>query len=494
MRFRTKLAIALSLLAVVTGAMVLVLFYFGSRDILMQQIRSKVLSIAASAAVTVDGNLHETIRTRGDEESEAYRTIQRQLREFRDANRREDVRVRFVYTMRPSAEKGWIYVVDAEAEEAEKSHVGDPVVFESDSGEQLALDRPYAEKSFSRDAFGVWLSANAPIRDSAGKPVALLGVDVASGDVLARVNRLLKLGFAALGLALIAAVGLAAVLAGRAATPLEKIRASLQQIATGDWSTRVEVHSKDEFGKVADAVNGLAIALRDRENLKGALARYVSRDVADQVLQDAALPSLRGVRREITVLIADIRNFTALSEKLGPDALVRFLNIFFEHAIEAVFKHGGTLDKFLGDGLLAIFNAPLDDPDHRANAVKAALEILRRIGDLQREMKEEHDIDFRVGIGIHSGTAVVGNVGSTERMEYTAIGETVNVASRIESLNKEYGTDILASETVAVGNGGEFTFQEVAEARLRGVGRLVKVFTVAASPAESEEPAEASAH
>lgn len=479
MRFRTKLTIALSLLSVVTGALVLGLYYFGSRDLLFGQIRSKVLSIAATAAVELDGDLHETIRSRTDEDSAGYRSIVAMLRRVREANRRADVRVRFVYTMRPdpAAPGQWIYVADAE-DGAEKSHVGDHVQFESDTGDKLTLGRAYAEKSFSRDAFGAWLSANAPILDSQGKPVALLGVDVAADAVLARMTRLLQRGFAALGVALAAALVLGAVVAQRATGPLEKIRAGLEQIAAGDWEARVDVATKDEFGAVAEAANGLAVALRERENLKGALARYVSRDVADLVLHDNALPALRGERREITILIADIRNFTAMSTQLGAEELVRLLNIFFERAIEAIFKHGGTLDKFLGDGLLAIFNAPLDDPNHRRNAIRAAMALLEGTADLRTEMKLAHDIEFRIGIGVHSGSAVVGNIGSSERMEYTAIGDTVNMASRIEALNKVYGTELLISETVICDPEDGLQFREVAEATLRGVTRPVKIYTI----------------
>ncbi len=473
----------MALLAIFTGGLVLALYYHQSREILFRRIQSQVLSIAATAATQVDGDLLEQIQTREDESSAAYTAIRRSLRAMRNANRRGDVRVRFVYTMRRVAEDPprWVYVVDSQEEDANKSHVGDPVTFVSETGQQLSMERPYAEESFSRDAFGTWLSANAPIRNSHGKAVGVLGVDIAADDVLARLRGLLRMGLTATGGAVTAALLVALGIAHLANAPLERIRAGVQRIGEGDWETRVTVRSRDEFGAVAEAVNAMAAALRDREMLKGALTRYVSRDVAEGVLANRELPALRGERREITVLIADIRNFTALSETVPPEEVVRFLNVFLGRMIEIIFAHRGTLDKFMGDGLLAIFGAPLDDPEHSTMAVRAGVAMLREIEILRAELKGQIGADLRIGVAIHSGHAIVGNIGSERRMEYTAIGDAVNVTSRIEASNKDYGTDLLASRAVvdAVGDACG-PFREVAEVTLRGVQQPIRLYTIEA--------------
>ncbi|MGH8045755.1 MAG: adenylate/guanylate cyclase domain-containing protein, partial [Chthoniobacterales bacterium] len=436
MRVRTQLVLALSALAVLTAATILAINFFGARAILFRQIQSEVLSIAATGARSLDASTHERIRTPQDEGNADYQAVQNQLRAIRDANRRDDVHVRFVYTLRPGPDGKWAYIVDAEPPGDDHSSVGDPVEF---SGEQPHLDQPYAEKDFSTDEFGTWLSANAPILDTAGKPVALLGVDIAANDVLGQLNRLFFEGLAATGAALVLAIALAFGIARWLTAPLDRIGAAIRDIGEGKLSTLLDptvAERRDEFGALATAVNNMASALRERNALKGALARMVSQGVADEIMAGQSAPSIGGHARQITVLIVDIRNFTAMSAALVPDHLVEFLNEFFARMIEAIFGHRGTLDKFLGDGCLAIFGAPLDDPDHDRMAVCAAQAILKSTAELGVKLRERHGLELRIGIGLHTGTAIVGYVGSDERTEYTAIGDTVNIASRLETLNK----------------------------------------------------------
>jgi adenylate cyclase len=477
MRVRTQLALALSLLAGFTAAVIVAVSFLGSREILFRQIQSQALSIAATAAGAIDVEAHERIRTSADEAGADYGLVQKQLRAIRDANRRDDVHVRFVYTMRPQDHGPWIYVVDAESAGEDHSPFGTPVEFEN--GEALHLDRPYVEKAFSKDEFGTWLSANAPIVNAAGRPVGLLGVDFAASEVLNRLNHLLIAGLVAGGVALAAGILLAFLLAPRLTAPLDRIAAGIRQIGDGRLDTRVEVHRGDEFGMLGRAVNEMAVALRERDALKGAVVRYMSQELADQILADQSAPTLRGARRQVTVLIVDIRNFTAMSAALAPEDVVAFLNRFFSCMIDAIFSQRGTLDKFLGDGCLAIFGAPIDDPEHQRMAVLAAQGMLRSVHELGVEMREQHGIELRIGIALHTGEAIVGNIGSELRMEYTAVGDTVNVASRLEVMNKEYCTEFLASEAVVRGAGEEFRFREVAEVTPRGAGRSLKIYTFA---------------
>lgn len=194
-----------------------------------------------------------------------------------------------------------------------------------------------------------------------------------------------------------------------------------------------------------------ALALRlvgeesQRERVLGALARFVPATVIERVVDEDPQALLRGQRRVVSVLFADLRDFTVKSEQMPPEQTVELLNRFFLLVQETIFEFEGTLDKYMGDGLMAFWNAPLDQPDHALAAVRTAVHLQRRIGYNRAEWEFYGMPELSVGIGISTGEAVVGYVGTGERMQYTAIGAHVNLAARLEALTKEVGARILIS-------------------------------------------------
>lgn len=185
---------------------------------------------------------------------------------------------------------------------------------------------------------------------------------------------------------------------------------------------------------------------RKKEKLAAAMGKYISRDVMQNVVENIDNIKLGGKKAEITVLFADIRDFTSISEQLSAEEVSEILNEYFSEIVPIIERYNGVLNKFMGDAVLAIFGEPIRHKDHAQNAVRCADKMLKRVKYLQRKWLEEGKPKIEIGIGISTGEAFVGNIGSENRLEYTVIGDTVNTASRIENYNKTYKTKFLISQ------------------------------------------------
>jgi len=212
----------------------------------------------------------------------------------------------------------------------------------------------------------------------------------------------------------------------------------------------------------------------EKQRRRDLLARYFSPGVADTI--EAREDIREGESCEVTVLFLDIRGFTSLIDSMDSAKVIGLLNEFFGRMVETIFRHGGTLDKYLGDGLMAYFNAPVAQADHAIHAVRAALEMSAELKALNERRRENGEALLRIGIGIHTGAAVVGSIGAPNRREYTAVGDTVNVAARMEQLTKEYDEEILLSEFTVMRIKGAIPCRKVAEAPVRGKSDLFTVY------------------
>ncbi len=224
----------------------------------------------------------------------------------------------------------------------------------------------------------------------------------------------------------------------------------------------------------ACALQGYLRERQAREKTMQEFSRFVNPHVVRELLARGGSLSRSGESRHISVLFSDIRGFTSLSENRTPQQVVELLNRYFTLQVEVVFRHGGSLDKFIGDCIMAFWGAPLDDKRHAQRAVAAALEMAEVLQRFKQELGEDQ-ADFDVGIGIHSGAAVVGLIGSEQRREYTAIGDTVNLASRIEGLTKGLSRILVSHETMTL-CGQEFEFAAFGEHQVKGREQAVKLF------------------
>ena len=217
---------------------------------------------------------------------------------------------------------------------------------------------------------------------------------------------------------------------------------------------------------------------REKRRLRQIFRRYVNDQVIEQVVQSPDRLALQGKRRQVTVLFADIRGYTTRSEKMPPESLVRDLNHYLTAMVKAIQSNNGMIDKFIGDGIMALFGVPLDDPKHTLNAVEAAKAMLDALDRLNRTIVEEGGEPIAIGIGIHSGEAVVGNIGSPEKMEYTAIGDVVNTAARIESLTRKLDANILISGDAFSALNGTIAGEYKGEQSLKGKGLPVNIYKI----------------
>ena len=288
----------------------------------------------------------------------------------------------------------------------------------------------------------------------------------------------------AVGLAFaLLAIGVGILLGRRMASPILSMAGAAGRVAEGDFEVRVEVKSKDELGEMAGAFNKMAEDLQgyrqqivEETRVRTDLTRFLDTNLVERIVSNESDLELGGERQPVTVMFADVVSFTPLTEKHDPQLVVGVLNELFTFITEIIFKHGGTIDKFMGDCVMAVFGAPYPEEDDPIRAVEAADEIMRWLEVGNARWIKDLGAELQLGIGINSGEAVVGNIGSKKRMEYTVIGNTVNVAARLEGLARP--GQILLSRTTMEQLEGEFECASLGEHQLAGLTEQIEVFTV----------------
>ena len=296
----------------------------------------------------------------------------------------------------------------------------------------------------------------------------------AGPDLLVLVGCALAVGVAGTALAVWPAVGIAALVVFAIGW------ASVVLFGRGTWMDVATPVLAVAFAMFGSTAYQYFVEGREKRQVKRTFSRFVSKDVYEQLVADPASARVGGARRDMSVLFADIRGFTSFTERGKPEDVVAQLNEYFSRMVEVVFAHRGTVDKFVGDMVMALFGAPLADPDHADHAVQAALGMLEALTAQNARWAAEGRPPLEIGVGVNSGDMVAGIIGSDTVMSYTVIGDAVNLGSRLESLNKEYGTRLIVSEGTRARLKGRYDMKPLGAVTVKGKSEPVNIFEVLA--------------
>ncbi len=268
-----------------------------------------------------------------------------------------------------------------------------------------------------------------------------------------------------------------ALMLGRlVAHPVKQLRKASIRVAEGDLNVRVNLLRADDFGLLIEQFNAMVEGLREREKLQETFGRHVGKEAARQILLQG--DGLGGSEQMVTVMFVDVRNFTEHSANHSPQEVVSALNVFFRDAVDTVETHGGMVNKFLGDGFMALFGIGNASENHAQLAVEAGQAMLCCLTDATRELEEAGWPGLKIGIGLNSGPAIVGSIGSPKRQEYTAIGDTVNVAARVEALTKHVGRQFLITQQTQALLADDLELTPLPPQPVKGKGEPLEVFAV----------------
>jgi adenylate cyclase len=298
--------------------------------------------------------------------------------------------------------------------------------------------------------------------------------------------------FTIAGYVLSAAFFLVVVFSLTITTSIEELNEAAEGVGRGNFEIKAKVNSFDEIADLAIAFNSMVEGLKERDKVKTMFSKFHGSSITEDLLKGNV--SLGGSRKQVTVFFSDIRGFTKYSEHHTPEEVVEMLNEYFQVMVGIITANHGVVDKFVGDAIMAVWGAPQTTGADPMYAVKACLEMRVALAKLNDERMARGQEAIKIGMGVHSGEAISGTIGSTERMEYTVIGDTVNMASRIEASTKAFGADILLSELTAHAVADRFIVEEAGSAEVKGKAVALKLMKVrgfidaAGNPVEVRTP------
>ncbi|MEI6278117.1 MAG: adenylate/guanylate cyclase domain-containing protein [Verrucomicrobiae bacterium] len=477
---RFSLGTAFVSIAVLTSVLLGFSTYLSVRAFIREGIRERLRDAAGIAALQIDAEQHRRLSQRSDEAGDAYRNLKRSLQNIR-ARAKE---IRYIYTLRKDGREKIHFISDAEESEENVSHIGD-VADATTPAMRAAFEPPYrvqVETEFYTDKWGTWLSSYAPFFSSDGKLEGVLGIDMSAKQITDYEQSYLAITvLLALGASL-AVAGLGIVFSRKISRPLLRLASDMARIQNFELDHKPRIVSRvKEIANMAEALDNMKSGLRS-------FRKYVPADLVAELIRLNKEASLGVEKRTMTVMFSDIADFSTISEQMAPEILAGHLAVYFEGMTKIILRNRGTVDKYIGDAIMAFWGAPRPAREHAVSACRAALQCRHFLESFEREAARKGGPVFKTRMGINSGEMIVGNMGYDERMDYTVIGDHVNLASRLEGLNKSYGTQIIISGHTCSLVKGEFEVRRLDVVAVKGRSQYVEIYELLSEKGSLESP------
>jgi adenylate cyclase len=465
---RVGLSFVYSAIVILGIVLVSVTILAHTRRIMREGMRDRIRDIVSIAALQISASNHAMIKTREDESKPEYKVLRGRLIKVRE----HIPEIRFIYTIRKVKPDRFEFVLDAETNAADRSHPGDLVkdvspilrrVFEDPKGERVELN-------FFKDRWGNWLSGYAPIFATDGTIASILGVDISAKTIVTNERQVtLHLALLTLAIALIAVV-VGLYFSSRISKPLSVLATDMRKVRNLHLDEPANVESNlREVVDMREALITMKSGLRS-------FSKYVPTDLVRALIREGNEARLGGRHETLTVFFSDIANFASLAEARSPGELAQDLAQYFSIVTRTILENRGTVDKYIGDAVMAFWGAPEPLPNHAQHAVLAALKVKSYLNELNLQLAKKGKPPMETRIGLATGEVLVGNIGYEDRFDYTVLGDTVNIASRLEGLNKRYGTKILASAAVVESLGDSVLVRLVDKVVVKGRRNVVTVY------------------
>jgi class 3 adenylate cyclase len=478
---RLSLGTAFVIMIVLTAFVLGFASFLSVRTQIRLNLAQRLMDLAGAAVVGLDPGEHAKLQKPGDMEGATYKSLRARLQKIQAVN----PDIKYLYTFRKVSEGELAFVLDTGATQADFSPLGEPY---KDLTPQLSASflPPYrmrVDDALYPDQYGIWLSGYAPILRPDGSLEAVLGLDISAAKVISYENDYLLLIMAACAVvSLVGAFG-GILFSRRLSKPLVALAEDMKRIQ------RFDLEGSPASPSRISEVIAMEQALEDMKKGLRSFRRYVPADVVLSLMTLQKEAVIETSRARLSFFFSDLENFTSASERIATETLSEFLGDYFDAMTRALQSSGATVDKFIGDSIMAFWNAPRPVADHALMACRAAVSCQRALHGVWKKWKVRDVPPMRTRMGIHTGEALVGNIGYSERLSYTAMGDSVNLASRLEGLNKVYNTRILLSGSTAEELAGAMTLRLVDRVVVKGRSLGIAVYELLSDRRPLEEPA-----